>query len=128
MGQDAERMVQEGRECAREAVQKIADLEELLDSSTQTALSWGESSRKIDTIVELITRTVDQTNLLALNAAIEAARVPEHGKGFAVVADEVKKLAQEAAASAHRISDQVRAIQKDVEKAMSLMEKGTMGM
>ncbi|MGQ9537205.1 MAG: methyl-accepting chemotaxis protein [Actinomycetota bacterium] len=121
-------MVQEGRECAREAVQKIADLEELLDSSTQTALSWGESSRKIDTIVELITRIADQTNLLALNAAIEAARVPEHGKGFAVVADEVKKLAQEAAASAHRISDQVRAIQKDVEKAMSLMEKGTMGM
>lgn len=128
IGQDAERMVQEGRECAREAVQKMAEFKELLESSTQAVLYLGESSRKIDTIVEVITRIADQTNLLALNAAIEAARVPEHGKGFAVVADEVKKLAQEAAASAHRISDQVRAIQKDVEKTINLMEKGTTGM
>ncbi len=128
IGQDAERIVQEGRGCAREAVEKMAAFKELLDTSMHAVLSLGESSRKIDTIVEVITRIADQTNLLALNAAIEAARVPEHGRGFAVVADEVKKLAQEAAASAHRISDQVRAIQKDVEKTISLMEKGTMGM
>lgn len=128
IGRDAERLVLEGRECAREAVQKIADFKDLLDTSMQAVLSLGESSKKIDTIVEVITRIADQTNLLALNAAIEAARVPEHGRGFAVVADEVKKLAQEAAASAHRISDQVRAIQKDVERTISLMEKGTMGM
>lgn len=63
-----------------------------------------------------------------MNAAIEAARVPEYGKGFAVVADEVKKLAQEAAESAQRISNLVRAIQRDVETAKSLMEKGTLGM
>ena len=128
IGHEAERLVLQGRECAGEAVRKISDFKELLDTSMEAVLSLGESSRKIDTIVEVITRIADQTNLLALNAAIEAARVPEHGKGFAVVADEVKKLAQEAAASAHRISDQVKAIQKDVEKTMSLMEKGTMGM
>ncbi|WP_287155228.1 methyl-accepting chemotaxis protein [Candidatus Solincola tengchongensis] len=128
IGRDAEKLVQEGRECAREAVQKIADFKELLDTSMEAVLSLGESSKRIDTIVEVIARIADQTNLLALNAAIEAARVPEHGRGFAVVADEVKKLAQEAAASAHRISDQVRAIQKDVERTISLMEKGTMGM
>jgi methyl-accepting chemotaxis protein len=45
-----------------------------------------------------------------------------------VVADEVKKLAQEAAGSAQRIHELVRAIQDDVEKAKGLMEKGTMGM
>jgi len=128
MSQDAERLVQEGRENAREAVRKIADFKEMLDASMDAILSLGESSRKIDNIVEMITRIADQTNLLALNAAIEAARVPEYGKGFAVVADEVKKLAQEAAASAQRIGDLVKAIQKDVETAKGLMEKGTMGM
>ncbi len=128
IGRKAETAVREGREHARDAVEKIADFKGVLDESMEAVLSLGESSRKIGTIVDIITRIADQTNLLALNAAIEAARVPEHGKGFAVVADEVKKLAQEAAASAQRIHDLVRAIQGDVERARGLMEKGTMGM
>jgi methyl-accepting chemotaxis protein len=128
ISQDAEKMVLEGREYAHDAVEKIAEFKDILDESMDAILSLGESSQKIGTIVEIITRIADQTNLLALNAAIEAARVPEFGKGFAVVADEVKKLAQEAAGSAQRIHDLVRVIQKDVETAKSLMEKGTMGM
>ncbi len=128
MSHDAERLVLEGRERAREAVEKIADFKMVLDDSMQAIISLGESSQKIGAIVDIITRIADQTNLLALNAAIEAARVPEYGKGFAVVADEVKKLAQEAAESAQRISNLVRAIQRDVETAKSLMEKGTLGM
>lgn len=128
ISQDAERIVLEGRESAREAVRKIGDFKEMLDVTMDAILSLGESSQQIGAIVDMITRIADQTNLLALNAAIEAARVPEHGKGFAVVAGEVKKLAQEAGASAQKISDLVRAIQKDVETAKSLMEKGTMGM
>ncbi|MFW6113718.1 MAG: methyl-accepting chemotaxis protein, partial [Actinomycetota bacterium] len=125
---DAERLVNEGREYAREAVRKITEFEQTLDESMQAILSLGESSRKIGTIVDIITRIAEQTNLLALNAAIEAARVQEHGKGFSVVADEVKKLAQEAAASAQRINDLVMVIQEDAHTAISLMEKGTMGM
>lgn len=128
ISQDAEKLVMEGREHAHEAVEKIADFKDILDETMDAILSLGESSQKIGTIVEIITRIADQTNLLALNAAIEAARVPEFGKGFAVVADEVKKLAREAAGSAQRIHDLVRVIQNDVETAKSLMEKGTMGM
>jgi methyl-accepting chemotaxis protein len=128
ISQDAERLVTEGRGHAREAVEKIADFRMILDDSMEAILSLGESSQKIGTIVDIITRIADQTNLLALNAAIEAARVPEYGKGFAVVADEVKKLAQEASGSAQRIHDLVRVIQEDVEKAKSLMERGTMSM
>jgi methyl-accepting chemotaxis protein len=128
IGQDAEKLVMEGREHAHDAVEKIAEFKDILDESMEAIISLGESSQKIGTIVEIITRIADQTNLLALNAAIEAARVPEFGKGFAVVADEVKKLAQEAAGSAQRIHELVRSIQGDVETAKSLMEKGTMGM
>ncbi|OFW56330.1 MAG: hypothetical protein A2W01_00130 [Candidatus Solincola sediminis] len=128
MSHDAERLVLEGRERAHEAVEKIADFKMVLDDSMAAIMSLGESSQKIGAIVDIITRIADQTNLLALNAAIEAARVPEYGKGFAVVADEVKKLAREAAESAQRISNLVVTIQRDVETAKSLMEKGTLGM
>jgi len=128
ISQDAERAVMEGREHAQDAVEKIAEFKNILDETMDAILSLGESSQKISTIVDIITRIADQTNLLALNAAIEAARVPEFGKGFAVVADEVKKLAEEASGSAYRIHDLVRIIQQDVETAKNLMEKGTMGM
>ncbi len=128
ISRDAERLVQEGREHAHDAVEKIADFKMVLNESMDAILSLGESSQKIGTIVDIIARIADQTNLLALNAAIEAARVPEYGKGFAVVADEVKKLAQEAGGSAQRIHDLVLAIQRDIETAKGLMEKGTMGM
>lgn len=125
---DAEMVVQEGRDSAREAVSKIGDFKDMLDESMEAILSLGESSEQISVIVDIISRIADQTNLLALNAAIEAARVPEHGKGFAVVAGEVKKLAEEVASSASRISDLVRVIQDDVAVAKGLMERGTMGM
>jgi methyl-accepting chemotaxis protein len=128
ISQDAEKLVLEGRDYAHDAVDKITEFKDILDESMGAILSLGESSQKISTIVDIITRIADQTNLLALNAAIEAARVPEHGKGFAVVADEVKKLAQEASGSAHRIHELVRVIQDDVGKAKDLLEKGTMGM
>jgi methyl-accepting chemotaxis protein len=114
ISRDAEKLVQEGRSYAHEAVEKIADFKGILDESMDAILSLGESSQKIGTIVDIITRIADQTNLLALNAAI--------------VADEVKKLAQEAAGSAQRIHDLVRVIQQDVETAKGLMERGTMGM
>ncbi len=128
ISQDAEKLVLEGREHAQEAVEKIGEFKNMLDQTMGAILSLGESSQKIGTIVDIITRIADQTNLLALNAAIEAARVSEHGKGFAVVADEVKKLAGEASDSAKRISQLVRVIQGDVETAKGLMERGTMGM
>jgi methyl-accepting chemotaxis protein len=118
----------QGREHAKEAVEKISEFKGMLDESMEAIWSLGESSKKIGIIVDIISRIADQTNLLALNAAIEAARVPEHGKGFAVVAEEVRKLAEEAAGSAQSISDLVVVIQDGAEAAIGLMEKGTMGM
>ncbi|HSV30801.1 MAG TPA: methyl-accepting chemotaxis protein [Atribacteraceae bacterium] len=85
----------------------------------------GESSREIGNITDLITGIADETNLLALNAAIEAARAGEAGRGFAVVAQEVRKLAEESAQAAQRISGLIGDIQKEARLAVGSMEEST---
>jgi methyl-accepting chemotaxis protein len=75
-------------------------------------------------MVALIASIAGQTRMLALNATIEAARAGHAGLGFAVVADEVRKLADDASASAERITATLGALSAtatDVSRAVETM-------
>jgi len=122
---------QEARELAREGVaaviQATTAMNAVRDSSRSASQAMsgleGKSSQ-IGSIVQRITEIAEQTNLLALNAAIEAARAGEHGRGFAVVAQEIKALALRTATSTKQISEQIRGVQDESQRAMDAMASG----
>ncbi|WP_432798458.1 methyl-accepting chemotaxis protein [Poriferisphaera sp. WC338] len=120
-GQDA----QDGGQIVKQTVSGIQDIASVVQHSAQTIDSLGQRSESIEQVISVINDIADQTNLLALNAAIEAARAGEHGRGFAVVADEVRKLAERTSTATEEVTQSIRDIQDDTQKAVEGMSDGT---
>lgn len=114
-----------GEEAVKDTVQQMNSIYSSVKESNLIIQSLNERSKKVSSILDVITEIADQTNLLALNAAIEAARAGEHGKGFSVVADEVKKLAEQSQSSVKNISEIIQGILKDTENSVQIMNQVT---
>ena len=120
----ASEVAQKGGDSAQVALQKMREIQAVVDGATEIVRKLGERTKEIHQIVNVITNIAQQTNLLALNAAIEAARAGEHGRGFAVVADEVRKLAEGSGRAASQISILVDQIETETKRAVDQMENG----
>lgn len=113
-----------GRLKIEKAVDQIRQIHQSQHHSSQVMKELGIKSKEIDEIVVVITDIANQTNLLALNAAIEAARAEEHGKGFAIVSEEVRKLAEQSARAAEKISSLIKEIHLKTEDAVQTIDNG----
>jgi len=110
------------------AVHRTLDEIERIRSLTGVARArieaLGDRVADIGHVVRVIQDITEKTNLLALNASIIAAQAGEHGRSFAVVANEIKALAQRTAASTKEISEQIRGVQEESERATAAMVDG----
>jgi methyl-accepting chemotaxis protein len=112
-----------GGEAARLAGEKVKKVFARIEAASEQVFAFGERTKEISKIVEVITSVANQTNLLALNATIEAARAGEYGRGFAVVAEEVRKLAESAGRSADQISSLATDISGRAAKVVETMQE-----
>ena len=122
--QHSQEKAADGRKTVGHAVTQIQNIAQQVNASAEVVGTLGQRSSEIGTIVETISNIADQTNLLALNAAIEAARAGDAGRGFAVVAEEVRKLAEQSSNAARNITELVKTIQQDTDKAVASINEG----
>ncbi len=119
---DASEAAEKSGHLAYLATEKMRGVFEEMEITSDLVMRFGEKSKRINRIVDVISGISQQTNLLALNATIEAARAGEYGRGFAVVADEVRKLAETTGKSAEQITDIVRSIEEESGRALESMK------
>jgi methyl-accepting chemotaxis protein len=122
---DTGRMAVENRGAIEEAIGRLVELRDFVDTEAQELAGLERASERISSLVGSIGQIADQTNLLALNAAIEAARAGEQGRGFAVVADEVRNLADSSARAALEARDVVESVRGQVQAALGRMHAGS---
>jgi methyl-accepting chemotaxis protein len=125
MSQEAAQVARAGEEATEQAIVKIAEVQQAIETLASSVEVLGKRSEQIGGIVDVITSIADQTNLLSLNAAIEAARAGESGRGFSVVAEEVRKLAEGSGHAAEQIGELIKEVQAETSKAVRYMEIGT---
>lgn len=109
----------------QQTISQINSIQTVQEHSVEVIKDLDIKTKEINEIVRVITDIANQTNLLALNAAIEAARAGEHGKGFAIVSEEVRKLAEESAVAAEKISNLTNEIQQKTADAITTIDQST---
>jgi methyl-accepting chemotaxis protein len=113
-----------GYRAVHKTLDEIERIRDLAETARKRIDALGGRVIGIGDVVRVIQEIAEKTNLLALNASIIAAQAGEHGRSFAVVAQEIKALAQKTAASTKQISEQIRGVQEESERAMEAMATG----
>ncbi len=110
-------LVRQGLLTMEELTRKTEESNDAAKRVKENIIRTKHSSETIDDACRLISNISKQTNLIALNASIEASSAGIHGTSFQVVAQEVRKLAEQSASATKIISEMVKTLQEDANKA-----------
>ena len=109
--QEMQASIQEISQNMNKSQHAVTDIVSKTDHAKLLTTRLQETSKSMESVVEIIREIAGKVNLLALNATIEAARAGEAGKGFAVVAGEVKSLATQTSKATDDIYQEINAMQ-----------------
>ncbi|OIJ18208.1 hypothetical protein BKP45_11525 [Anaerobacillus alkalidiazotrophicus] len=118
----ASQTAQDGKRQVTSVINQMNKIDSSFSTLADTVKEFEVSTKEIGAIIEEISNIANQTNLLSLNASIEAARAGNEGKGFAVVANEVGKLSKQSNQFAERISELIKSIQVQADRASEAMD------
>ena len=113
---------QAGRESLQQTLEGMGRIQTNVQDTSSKVQALGDSSREIDSIVNVISTIAQQTNRLALDAAVQAATAGENGKGFGAVAVDIRRLAERAKDQANIIGRIVRGVGEEIDAAANSMK------
>ena len=126
--QEMQASIQEISQNMNKSQQAVSDIVSKTEQAKLLTSRLQETSKSMESVVEMIREIASKVNLLALNATIEAARAGEAGKGFAVVAGEVKNLATQTSKATDDIYQEIvamQAVSNDVVTSTDVIAKST---
>jgi PAS domain S-box-containing protein len=103
-------------------VQGMREIDAAVLGTAEKMRVFGERSREVFAIIDLIEDIAGRSELLSLNASIEAAHAEDLGRGFAVVADEMRHLAERSTNATKQVTEIVKGMSAETQAVLTAME------
>jgi len=123
IAQECKKISDLGKSEIHTIMQMVKKLVSIIEITRDNVKDLKDSTRRVESVINVIDKIANQTRLLSLNASIEAARFSKGQRGFVMVADEVKVLSVLTQLSVQDITNTVRDIKVKTKSVEEIIEK-----
>jgi len=123
IAQECKKISDLGKSEIHTIMEMVKKLVAIIESTRTNVKDLKDSTRRVESVINVIDKIANQTRLLSLNASIEAARFGKGQRGFVMVADEVKVLSVLTQLSVQDITNTVRDIKLKTKSVEEIIER-----